>query len=71
MGLGLSICRDIIQALGGEVKIISEEGKGTDFIIQLKSKCSVDENEITEAKLKNSFNVTSSYDSENALSKSF
>ena len=35
VGLGLSICRDIIHALGGEVTIKSEEGKGTDFIITL------------------------------------
>ena len=33
VGLGLSICRDIIIALGGSIDIVSEEGKGTDFII--------------------------------------
>ena len=33
VGLGLSICKDIILAQGGKVDIKSEEGKGTDFII--------------------------------------
>ena len=35
VGLGLSICRDIILALGGTVNIKSKEGQGTDFIIKL------------------------------------
>ena len=35
VGLGLSICRDIILALGGTVNIKSKEGQGTDFIIRL------------------------------------
>ena len=41
VGLGLSICKEIINAHGGSVDIRSEEGKGTDFIINLKSKCVV------------------------------
>lgn len=34
-GLGLSLSYDIVKAHGGEIKIDSEEGKGTTFIIQL------------------------------------
>jgi len=34
-GLGLSLSYDIIQAHGGELKVITEEGKGTIFTIQL------------------------------------
>ena len=34
-GLGLSICRDIIQNLKGDINLISEIGKGTEFIITL------------------------------------
>ena len=41
VGLGLSICRDIINASGGSVDIHSKSGIGTDFIISLQAKCRV------------------------------
>ncbi|HET6539675.1 MAG TPA: ATP-binding protein [Chryseolinea sp.] len=34
-GLGLSLSYDIIRAHGGEIKVKSHEGKGSEFIIQL------------------------------------
>ncbi|MEG2171814.1 MAG: HAMP domain-containing sensor histidine kinase, partial [Desulfovibrionaceae bacterium] len=34
-GLGLSICFNIVQGLGGHIRIDSEEGKGTIFHITL------------------------------------
>ena len=34
-GLGLSITHDIIKAHGGALKVKTEEGKGSEFIIQL------------------------------------
>jgi signal transduction histidine kinase len=34
-GLGLSLAYDIIKAHGGEIKVESKEGEGTEFIIQL------------------------------------
>jgi signal transduction histidine kinase len=34
-GLGLSLSYDIIKVHGGEIKVESKEGEGTDFIIQL------------------------------------
>ena len=61
MGLGLSICKEIITALGGEVKIKSVEGEGTDFIIILQTKCRVDEVQLEEAK--QNFVLDSSSDS--------
>ena len=33
IGIGLSLSKGIIEKLGGEIKLISEEGKGTTFII--------------------------------------
>ncbi|NWG03978.1 MAG: PAS domain S-box protein [Syntrophaceae bacterium] len=35
VGLGLSVCYGIIKDHGGEIKVESEEGKGTTFIINL------------------------------------
>nr|WP_287939438.1 ATP-binding protein [Algoriphagus sp.] len=34
-GLGLSIAHDIVKAHGGELKVKTKEGEGTEFIIQL------------------------------------
>ena len=34
-GLGLSLSYDIVKAHGGEIKVETKEGEGTEFIIQL------------------------------------
>jgi signal transduction histidine kinase len=34
-GLGLSLAYDIVKAHGGELKVVSKEGEGSEFIIQL------------------------------------
>ena len=34
-GLGLSLAYDIVKAHGGELKVETEEGEGSEFIIQL------------------------------------
>jgi len=34
-GLGLSLSYDIIKAHGGEMKVETKEGEGSEFIIQL------------------------------------
>jgi len=34
-GLGLSLAYDIVKAHGGEIKVNTVEGKGTEFIIVL------------------------------------
>ena len=34
-GLGLSICRKLVEAMGGELKVETEEGKGTRFFFQI------------------------------------
>ena len=36
--LGLSLSYDIVKAHGGEIKVESNEGKGTEFIIQIPVK---------------------------------
>jgi signal transduction histidine kinase len=35
IGLGLSITREIIKQHGGEIRVTSEIGKGTEFIVAL------------------------------------
>ncbi len=34
-GLGLSLAYDIVKAHGGEIKVQSKEGEGSEFIVQL------------------------------------
>jgi signal transduction histidine kinase len=34
-GLGLSLAYDIVKAHGGELKVESNEGEGSEFVIQL------------------------------------
>lgn len=35
MGRGLSLMYDIVKAHGGELKVETKEGEGSEFIIQL------------------------------------
>lgn len=35
-GLGLALVKKVVDTLGGEIKIISEKNKGTEFIVKLK-----------------------------------
>lgn len=35
-GLGLSICKELVTALGGELSVTSEEGRGTTFFFDLE-----------------------------------
>ena len=37
-GLGLSLAYDIVKTHGGEIKVETTEGKGSEFIIQLPAK---------------------------------
>ena len=37
-GLGLSLAYDIVKAHGGELKVETGDGEGSEFIIQLPSK---------------------------------
>ena len=35
-GLGLTICRELVQAAGGTIEVKSEVGKGTEFVTELR-----------------------------------
>ena len=41
IGLGLSICKDLVKQMGGKVDVKSTLNKGTDFTIDLKTWCLV------------------------------
>lgn len=34
-GMGLALCRKIVDQLGGEISLVSREGEGSDFIVRL------------------------------------
>jgi signal transduction histidine kinase len=36
-GLGLSLAYDIVKAHGGELKVETKDGEGSEFIIQLRT----------------------------------
>lgn len=40
-GLGLSICKNIIEQMGGSVDVKSAIGEGTEFLINVKMNCIV------------------------------
>ena len=42
IGLGLSICKELIHKFGGSIDVKSELGFGTDFIVYVPSKCRID-----------------------------
>ena len=35
-GLGLSICQEIAEKYGGDIKLFSQQGKGTTVVVSLK-----------------------------------
>ncbi len=44
-GLGLSICRDLVQLMGGSLSVESEPNKGTTFSVQMPYDLSVDQDD--------------------------
>ena len=43
IGLGLSICKNLIEQMGGKVSVSSKLNKGTIFTINFKAACVLDE----------------------------
>jgi signal transduction histidine kinase len=43
VGLGLSICKNLIEQMGGSVKVRSEVGQGAQFDITLHTECIIDD----------------------------
>lgn len=52
VGLGLSICRDLVQKFKGTVDIKSEIGEGTEFIVSIPTKCKVSLEQIPAPRLR-------------------
>lgn len=44
VGLGLSICKQLIEQMGGSVKVDSQVGEGTQFVISFRTTCKITEN---------------------------
>ena len=42
-GLGMSITKKLVELMGGEIRVITEKGKGTEFIIRLSFPAASDE----------------------------
>ena len=43
VGLGLSICKSLIENMAGSVKVESKLGEGTKFTISFKTTCMIEE----------------------------
>ncbi len=41
LGLGLAICKKMVEIMGGEIHVVSERGKGSEFVFTLKLKKSL------------------------------
>jgi len=48
VGLGLSICKTLIEQMAGSVKVESQQGKGTLFSIKFRTTCKITENFLTK-----------------------
>ena len=60
-GLGLSISQRLAQAMGGEIKVQSERGKGSQFKVTLPLKYDEDQRSISEyfsSKMESGFNIS-------------
>ena len=64
VGLGLSICKNLIEQMAGSVDVESKEGFGTKFIVNFSTSCLL-ENEKTD----NIQKILISDDSSSTLSK--
>ena len=48
VGLGLSICKQLIEQMAGSVRVETELGQGTSFIISLRTTCLISKNLIDD-----------------------
>jgi CheY-like chemotaxis protein len=57
-GLGLAICKGFLKIMNGQITLHSTEGKGSEFIVSIPYKKTIQENIIQETISNNNFNWT-------------
>jgi signal transduction histidine kinase len=59
-GLGLSICKAIIEQMGGNVHVESQVGRGTSFNLTFKVRCDTTNNQLVVRSLQNGLDFSAS-----------
>ena len=58
-GLGLSICKSIVEQMGGSVNVVSDVGVGSSFNLTFKVRCDTNTSSVIESQLQARFSYIS------------